>query len=69
MKKIIKIDGMMCIHCAARVKKALEKIAGVESAEINLESGLAVVMCDDSVMDAAFISAVSEAGYTVLHVE
>ena len=43
MTKTMKIEGMMCGHCEARVKKALEALAGVESAEVSHEKGTAVV--------------------------
>ena len=43
MQKILKIEGMMCPHCEARVKKALEAVEGVESAVVSHEAGTAVV--------------------------
>ena len=43
MEKTLKIEGMMCTHCSGRVKKALEEVPGVLSAEVSHESGTAVV--------------------------
>ena len=41
MKRTIRIEGMMCGHCSGRVKKALEAVAGVETAEVSHETGTA----------------------------
>lgn len=60
------IEGMMCPHCEARVKTALEQISGVTSAEVSHKDKSAVVTCDDSVSREALKSAVEQAGYTVL---
>ena len=43
MEKTMKIEGMMCPHCEATVKKTLEAIDGVESAEVSHEKGSAVL--------------------------
>ena len=43
MSKTLKIEGMMCPHCEARVKKALEAVEGVESAVVSHQAGTAVV--------------------------
>ena len=57
----LKIDGMTCGHCTAAVKKALERIAGVESAEVDLASGRARVAGN---ADAALlVAAVQDEGY------
>lgn len=60
----IKIEGMMCPHCEARVKEALLKVAGVEGAEVSHEKGNAVVTGNAS--KGALAKAVTEAGYKVL---
>ena len=52
MEKMMKIGGMMCGHCSARVKKALEAVEGVQEAEVSHENGSAVVKCNDSVTDS-----------------
>ena len=68
MTKTMKIQGMMCPHCEATVKKALEAIDGVESAEVSHVSGTAVVTAD-GVSDAALKDAVAAKGYEVLGIE
>ena len=65
MKKVIEIKGMMCGHCEAHVKKALEALEGVASAEASHEKGTAVVQLSGSVDDAALKKAVEEEGYEV----
>ena len=51
MKKTIKIEGMMCGHCSGRVKKALEAMAGVETAEVSHETGTAEVTLRGDVLE------------------
>lgn len=65
MVKTLKIDGMMCGHCEAHVKSALEAIDGVESAKVSHESGTAVVTLCKEVDDAVLKSAVEAEGYKV----
>lgn len=65
MEKVIEIKGMMCGHCEAHVKKALEALEGVASAEASHEKGSAVVQLSGSVDDAALKMAVEEEGYEV----
>jgi copper chaperone CopZ len=69
MKKKINIEGMTCGHCSARVKKALEQIEGVESADVSAEDKRAMVTLSHEVQDEKFISAVDEVGYKVVSVE
>ena len=66
MSKTVKVEGMMCQHCVAHVKKALEALAGVQSVEVSLEQKQAVLTCSDEVADAAIKAAIEEAGYTYL---
>lgn len=66
MKKTIKIEGMMCAHCEAHVKKALEAVDGVVSAEVSHESGTAVVTLREDVADDILKGAVEAEGYKVL---
>ena len=66
MEKVIEIKGMMCGHCEAHVKKALEALEGVASAEASHEKGTAVVQLSGSVDDAALKKAVEEEGYEVI---
>ncbi len=66
MTKTMKIEGMMCAHCEARVKKALEAVAGVAAAEVSHEAGTAVLTLQGAVDEAALKKAVEDAGYTCL---
>ena len=68
MTKTMKIEGMMCPHCEATVKKALEAIDGVESAEVSHTAGTAVVT-GAALDDAKLKSAVEDKGYTVHGIE
>ena len=65
MKKTMKIEGMMCMHCEAAVKKALEEIEGVQSAEVSHEAGTAIVTADDFVEDQMLKEAVEAKDYEV----
>ncbi|MBQ8383042.1 MAG: heavy metal translocating P-type ATPase [Clostridia bacterium] len=65
MEKTIKIEGMMCPHCEARVKKVLEGIDGVTSAEVSHKKGTAVVTLSKAVDDGVLKKAVEDAGYQV----
>lgn len=69
MTKTVKIKGMMCPHCEAHVKKALESVEGVESAEASHEAGEAVVVLTKDIPDTGLFAAVTEAGYTVTGIE
>ena len=66
MQKTLKIEGMMCTHCSGRVKKALEDLPGVLSAEVSHESGTAVVTLGTPVDDATLKKAVEDQGYQVV---
>ena len=65
MTKTMSIEGMMCGHCEARVKKALEAVAGVKSADVSHEKGTAVLELDDNVTDDVLTAAVTEQDYKV----
>lgn len=67
MTKTMKIEGMMCSHCEARVKKVLEALDGVESAEVSHVSGTAVVT--GSAGNDALKAAVEAQDYKVLGIE
>ena len=69
MTKNMKIEGMMCSHCQAHVKKALEAVSGVTAAEVSHEKGTAVVSLSENVDNGALRSAVEAAGYTVTSIE
>jgi Cu2+-exporting ATPase len=61
----ISIEGMMCEHCAARVRKALENVEGVSSAVVSLEEKKATVVFDGK-DPSALSAAVEAAGYKVV---
>ena len=69
MTKTMKIEGMMCPHCEARVKKTLEALEGVAAAEVSHVAGTAVVTLAAPVEDASLKSAVEAQGYEVLGIE
>lgn len=68
MEKVMKIDGMTCGHCQARVEKALNAIEGV-SAKVDLAAKSATVQVSGDVVDAVLVSAVENAGYDVVSVQ
>ena len=65
MKKTLKIEGMMCGHCEARVKKALEALAQVDEAVVSHEAGTAVVTLNAEVEDTVLKEAVEAQDYKV----
>ena len=65
MTRILSVGGMSCSHCEAAVKKALESLDGVVSAEVSHESGSAEVVLSAAVADDALRAAVEAEGYTV----
>ena len=67
MEKTLKIQGMMCPHCEARVKTALEALDGVASAAPSHETGTAVVTLSKDVPDSVLIKTVEEQGYKVIN--
>lgn len=69
MKKTIKIEGMMCCHCEATVKKALEALDGVTSAEVSHENGTAVLELSRDVSDDLLKKTVEEKDYKVTGIE
>ena len=66
MTKTMEIKGMMCPHCEATVKKAIEAVAGVTGAEVSHEKGTAVVSMDTVVADEVLKKAVEDKDYEVL---
>ncbi|MBQ1207402.1 MAG: HAD-IC family P-type ATPase, partial [Lachnospiraceae bacterium] len=69
MEKIMKIEGMMCGHCEARVKKVLEKLPEVDEAVVSYVEGTAVVKLNAEVDDAVLRQVVEDQDYAVLSVE
>ena len=69
MTKIMNIEGIMCGHCEARVKKALEALEAVELAEVSRESGTAVVTLKTAVADSVLKEAVEAQDYKVISIQ
>ena len=69
MTRTMKIEGMMCGHCEARVKKALEAVAGVSEAVVSHETGTAVVTLSGAVSDDVLKKAVEDQDYKVISVQ
>ena len=69
MKKTMKIEGMMCCHCEATVKKALEALDGVISAEVSHENGTAVLELSRDVSDDLLKKTVEDKDYKVTGIE
>ena len=63
MEKILKVEGMMCMHCKASVEKVLGAVPGVSAVAVELEAKTATVTCEDSVLDADLIAAVEKKGF------
>ena len=61
-EKQLKVEGMMCEHCVARVKDVLEK-AGAKNVEVSLEEGTAKLEAGLLLSDAKLVKAVEDAGY------
>ncbi|MBR1824049.1 MAG: heavy metal translocating P-type ATPase [Ruminococcus sp.] len=68
-EKTVQIKGMMCGHCEARVKKALEELSGVDEATVSHEKGTAVLEISGNVNDKAIKKAVTDAGYKFIGVK
>jgi Cu2+-exporting ATPase len=69
MEKTMKIEGMMCGHCEARVKKALEALAQVDEAVVSHESGSAVVKLNSEISDELLKKAVEDQDYQVISIQ
>lgn len=69
MEKTMKITGMMCGHCEARVKKCLEALAQVDEAVVSHEKGTAIVRLNGDISDDVLKKAVEEQDYTVESIE
>ena len=68
MTKKFKVEGMMCMHCVAHVKSALEGVTGVTQAEVDLKKKTALVTLSEDVPSETLIAAVTEAGYSAKEV-
>ena len=62
METKLKVTGMTCMHCVGAVKRALERVPGVEGAEVSLEQAQALVTGNADI--AAMVAAIKEEGYS-----
>ena len=69
MEQTKKMEGMMCTHCEARVKKALEALPEVSTADVSHEKGTAVVTLSGQLADEALKKAVEDQDYKVLGIQ
>ncbi|MBR2043947.1 MAG: cadmium-translocating P-type ATPase [Clostridia bacterium] len=69
MKKVMKIEGMMCPHCEARVKSILEELGEVETAAVSHKDGKAVLTLNKQIGDETLKSVVENAGYKVISID
>ena len=64
MRKVeLKVEGMMCMHCVAHVREALEAVPGVRNVEVSLDEGTAVLEAGMLASDEKLVAAVEAAGY------
>ncbi|MFN3598634.1 MAG: heavy-metal-associated domain-containing protein [Aquificaceae bacterium] len=66
MEKVIKIEGMTCMHCVETVKRALYSLEGVSYVEVSLEEGKAKVKLEKEIPFETFKSAIEEWGYKLV---
>ena len=69
MKKTMKIEGMMCPHCEARVKKVLEELDGVTEAIVSHTEGTAVVSMEKAISDEVLAKVITDNGYKVIEIK
>ena len=69
MKKVMKVNGMMCAHCKAHVENALLGIAGISAVEADVESGTVEITLTEYVNDKLLMNTVTEAGYEAVSCE
>lgn len=69
MTKTVNIKGMMCGHCEATVKKALEKLDFIESAEVSHESGTAVITLSGELDEQAVKAAIEDRDFEFCSIE
>ena len=69
MTKTVKIEGMMCEHCEARVKKTLEALEGIESATANHKEDVAVIELSKDVDEEVIKKAIEDQDYKYIGIE
>ena len=67
-KQTLSIEGMMCEHCAAHVKTALEKVPGVEGVKVDLKGKCALVKAKTEIDEETYRKAIEDAGYRLVEV-
>ena len=68
-KKIITVEGMHCMHCAASVEKAVSSLDGVKSAKVNLDKKTCTAKLSGEVSDDAVSAVIKEAGFEVVGID
>ncbi|MBP7185335.1 MAG: cadmium-translocating P-type ATPase [Ruminococcus sp.] len=68
-EKTVTVKGMMCGHCEARVKKALEEISGIDEAVVSHEKGTAIISLSSDVSDKTVKKAIQDAGYKFIGIK
>ena len=69
LTRIISIEGMMCEHCVARVKKVLEEIDGVSNADVSLDKGTAIITLEKEVPNKIIKATIEDSDYKVISIE
>ena len=67
--QVVHVEGMHCAHCAARVEEALNGVAGVRSAKVNLNKKIATIKAKPAVAEADIKKAIDETGFTFAGLE
>lgn len=67
-KQTLKVEGMMCKHCAAHVEEVLSKLDGVKDAKVNLEAKTATVKVSSEIAREVYEKAIADAGYKLVEV-
>ncbi|GHV40045.1 copper-binding protein [Clostridia bacterium] len=63
MKYVVKVDGMSCKHCAARVEEALSALPGVSGVKVKLSANKAEVVSEQEITEETFTKVIDDAGY------
>ena len=69
MTKTMKIEGMMCTHCENRVKKVLESLPQIDSADVSFEKGTAIITLKEDISDDTLKNTIEEQDYKVISIE
>lgn len=69
MKKVIRVDGMNCGHCQAKVEGALSSLNGVSKAKVDLKKKIAIVTLEEDIKDDVLLKTVNDAGFKAISVE